>query len=402
MGRLYSCLLSGEVTLTVEQQIRTVVPLGRASNHFVDVQNRIILLARLYRLQGRLRAAATLYEEAGQATPGDFFQALGARALYCFGLGELWREWNRLDEAERLLAQGLEEVREAVSTFAEEVLFGHLTLARLLQARGTDDRAIATLDAFLQVAELRRFVPQLKATGAAVRAQIELARGNRKAALAWVQTSGLSVDDAELPYPREREYLTLARVCIAEGRANPASPSLPDALRLLNRLLENAQASTRLSSALEILILQALALHAHKDLQGALTTLRRALALAEPEEYIRLFVDEGAPMRELLRQALSRGITPHYIARLLAAGGEPVDGAEVLAPAPPGSLIEPLTKREREVLYWLSEGASNREIADRLVVSTGTIKKHVYNICSKLGVQSRTQALARARALRLL
>ena len=107
-------------------------------------------------------------------------------------------------------------------------------------------------------------------------------------------------------------------------------------------------------------------------------------------------------MHELLRQALSRGIAPHYIARLLAAGGEPVDGAEVPAPSPAGSLIEPLTKREREVLHWLSEGASNREIADRLVVSTGTIKKHVYNICGKLGVQSRTQALARARALRLL
>jgi len=398
----HTFLVSGEMTPVAEQQVRAAVTLTAASGYRLIYFRSLTLLARLHLLQGRLRAAATIYEEAGQITSGEIFQALTTRSIYCFGLGDLWREWNRLDEAERLLVRGLEEVRGAISCFADEVLFGHLTLARLLQARGQSDRAIATLDAFLQEADLRRFVPQLKATAAAVRAHIELAQGNMQAALAWVQTSGLSVDDVELPYLREREYLTLARVRIAEGHENPAGSSLPDALRLLNRLLEDAQAQARVSSALEILVLQALALRAQKELQGALATLKQALALAEPEGYTRLFVDEGAPMRDLLRQALSRGIAPHYITRLLAVFGESEKGAEVSSPSPPGSLVEPLTKRECEVLHWLSEGASNREIAERLIVSTGTIKKHISNICGKLGVQSRTQAIARARTLNLL
>lgn len=107
-------------------------------------------------------------------------------------------------------------------------------------------------------------------------------------------------------------------------------------------------------------------------------------------------------MRALLRQAWARGITPQYVATLLAAFGEPAQGAAARPPSPHGPLIEPLTEREREVLQLLAEGASNREIAQRLILSTGTVKKYVYNICGKLGVQSRMQALVRARALHLL
>jgi LuxR family maltose regulon positive regulatory protein len=300
-----------------------------------------------------------------------------------------------------LLTQGVEQVREALSSFADEVLFGHVALARLLQARGRYDQAVATLEAFTQLAERRHFVPQMRAAGAAARAQVELMQGHVETATRWVQVSGVSATDEELSYSQEQAYLILARVRIAQAREHAADPLLQDALTLLDRLLADAEAKARRGSVLEILIVQALALHALHDHTRALTVLERALTLAAPEGYIRLFVDEGTPMRDLLRQALVRTVTPHYVATLLAAFGEPGEG-DIHSPSHPDLLIEPLTKREREVLQLLAEGASNREIAQRLIVSTGTVKKYVYNICGKFGVQSRMQALARARALHLL
>jgi LuxR family maltose regulon positive regulatory protein len=231
-----------------------------------------------------------------------------------------------------------------------------------------------------------------------VQAQVELAQGNLAIATRWADASGLSAADDDLSYLREREYLTLARVRIAQGRDDRAGPFLQDALHLLQRLLQDAETKARMGSALEILVLRALAFHAQGDRTEALSTLERALLLAEAEGYVRLFVDEGAPMLALLRLAHARGMTPKYVTALLAAFGWQEEASVVRSP----SLVEPLTEREREVLQWLAAGASNREIARRLVLSLGTVKKHVSNICSKLNVQSRTQAVARARDLHLL
>ncbi len=173
-------------------------------------------------------------------------------------------------------------------------------------------------------------------------------------------------------------------------------------MRLLDRLLKDAEAKARLNSVLHILVLRTLALEAQGDRTSALSTLERALVLAEPEGYIRLFVDEGAPMLALLRQAHARSRVPGYVATLLSAFGEPHASNLPLPPARPGALVEPLTEREHEVLRLLLEGASNREIARRLVLSVNTVKRHVYNLCAKLGVQSRAQAIARVRSLHLL
>jgi LuxR family transcriptional regulator, maltose regulon positive regulatory protein len=192
------------------------------------------------------------------------------------------------------------------------------------------------------------------------------------------------------------------RVRIAQGRDDPAAPFLQDVLHLLDRLLQDADTKARMGSVLEILIVRALALEAQSDRTSALPILERALVLAEPEGYIRLFVDEGAPMQALLRHAHARGIVPRYVATLLAAFGEP-HASTIPPPSPrPGLLLEPLTEREREALRLLLEGASNREIAHRLVLSVNTVKRHVYNLCGKLGVQSRTQAIIRARDLDIL
>jgi LuxR family maltose regulon positive regulatory protein len=163
-----------------------------------------------------------------------------------------------------------------------------------------------------------------------------------------------------------------------------------------------------MGSAIEILSLQALALQARGDLTAALAALTSALALAAPEGYIRLFVDEGAPMAALLREAHARGIIPVYVAQLLAAfsrtegrGLRTESIHSVLSPQS-SALVEPLSERELEVLRLIADGHSNQSIADRLIIAVGTVKKHINNIYGKLDVQSRTQALARARALHLL
>jgi LuxR family maltose regulon positive regulatory protein len=403
MNAAHSYLLSGDVTPAIEHLVRAAIALSLPSGDIFQVLLSGRLLARLQVLQGQLREAAVTYEKAGQTIPNQkVLRVLGSASVHSFGMGDLLREWNKLDAAEDLLADGMELLKGTLSISADEVMHGYIALARLKQARGAYSQALATLEAFRQLARQRHYVPQLLAQGAAVQAQIELARGNLAEAVRWAETSGLSSDNTELPYLREREYLTMVRVRIAQGRENSAVPFLQDALHLLDRLLEDAEAKARMSSTLEILILRALALHAQRELADALVTLRHALTLAEPEGYIRLFVDEGAPMLSLLRQAQSHGIVPDYVASLISAFGEQTKAASSPQTSSSVALLEPLTEREREVLQLIVAGASNREIAHRLIVSLGTVKKHVSNICGKLGVQSRTQAIARARALRLL
>jgi LuxR family maltose regulon positive regulatory protein len=177
--------------------------------------------------------------------------------------------------------------------------------------------------------------------------------------------------------------------------------SLSTVLGLLKRLLAEAEASMRMHSVLEILLLLALALEVQGDCTGALAALGRALALVEPEGYLRLFLDEGPSMLALLHEAQRHGLAPGYVAKLLEAGSEWGVTDAKLHPHT-RSLMEPLTVRERDVLRLVLDGASNREIACQLVLSVNTAKKHVLNICHKLNVQSRAQAIAKARTLHLL
>ena len=373
------------------------------SDNPLSAVTSICLLARLHVLQGRLRQAAATYAQVVQIVPRPevlhtFFTSLS----YSFGLGDLLREWNELEAAERHLLQGMALVNETLTVEPFVAVRGYTALARLQQARGNAPAALATLNGLVQLAEQRHFPPHLVTQGAAVRAQLELAQGNAAGALHWADTSGLSAEDDDLSYPHERAYLVLVRVRIAQARVDPASPLLQDALHLLDRLQTSAETKARMNSVLEILMLRALTLEAQGDRTSALSTLERALLLAAPEGYIRLFVDEGAPMLILLREIHARSRVPGYVATLLRAFGEQNISDLPLSSARPDPLVEPLTERERDVLRLLLEGASNREIAQRLVLSVNTVKRHVYNLCGKLGVQSRAQAIVRAKTLNLL
>ena len=218
----------------------------------------------------------------------------------------------------------------------------------------------------------------------------------------WAQQSGLRIDD-ELNFLHELAHIILARVLVAQGRVDADARYLADAQHLLNRLLETAETAGWMGKVMEILVLQALAYQAQGKTDSALETLNRALSLAEPEGYVRVFLDEGKPMAQLLYEAIACGIAPEYAGRLLTQF--PTE-EQVITLTPPHplthTLIEPLSKRELEVMQLIASGASNAEIAQELYIAVGTVKNHVKNIYSKLGVHSRTQAIARARDLGLI
>jgi len=396
-------LVSGDVTSDSESEVAAAVAVIRPSGNQFSTVNSTCLLARLHILQGRLRQAAATYAQLVQVVPRpEVLQTAFSSIFYYFGLGDLLYEWNELDAAERHFLQGIAMVKETRTVEPFVAVLGYTTLARLEQARGNTREALATLDTLAHLAQQRHF-PQRQVTQmAAVQAQIELAQGNLAAAIRWADASGLSTEDEDLPYPREGEYLVLARVRIAQALDDPSAPFLHDALHLLGRLQASAEAKARMGSALEILVLSALALEAQGNRMGALSTLERALELAAPEGYIRLFVDKGAPMLALLRLAKARSSVSGYVATLLSTFGEQHVSDLPLSSARPSTLAEPLTERERDVLRLLLEGASNREIARHLVLSVNTVKRHVYNLCGKLGVQSRAQAIVRARTRNLL
>jgi len=217
---------------------------------------------------------------------------------------------------------------------------------------------------------------------------------------------------------REDPNLPLARVLIAQYRSERKEHRIAAAVRLLERLLQAAEAGGRTGSAIAILVLQALAHAAQGDMLSALAPLARALTLAQPEGYVRIFVDEGAPMAHLLSAAAAHGIMPDYTELLLAALGGGTNHQRPTAHAvdargatnnegqtttpSPSPWIEPLSPRELEVLQLVAEGLSNREISERLFLALSTVKGHNRNIYGKLQVQRRTEAVVRARELGLL
>jgi len=269
-----------------------------------------------------------------------------------------------------------------------------------------------------QIGLSRQVIPLLN-PAPAQQARLLLAQGDVEEAAHWATAAGLDPDD-EPDYPREPAYLLLARVLLAQDNPGPA-------LRLLQRLLDAAVSQGRAGSVIEIQALRALALAAHGDHAGALGPLTEAVTLARQSGYVRVFADEGAPMRILLAQlpatAMGQTDQPHaagqsepgYPAALLDACGPAGAGTRVRrsAAGPPGpaeppglvkppGLVEPLTARELEVLQLIAAGRSNRRIAGELFVSLDTVKKHVSHLLGKLGAANRTEAVTRARQFGLI
>jgi LuxR family maltose regulon positive regulatory protein len=363
----------------------------------------VLDLARLNVAQGKLHEAARIFQEVldwgcdWQVPLYPVGQAYG-------GLGDVFREWNQPAAAESHLAAGLEHCLRG--GYARYAIAGALSLAHLKAAQGS---AAAVLDLLDRADALARgtgvagFISRV----AAWRARLWLMPGVRNLAPAtqWLRSCGLGPED-QPRYAAEVEYFTLARAFLAMNRERPDPARLYSVRALLTRLLQAAEKSGRTRSVIECLVLLAQSWQAAGEAVKALNSLTLALALAEPEKYVRIFIDEGAPMADLLRLTIQREILPEYSGRLLqalegAAGVQPLQGSGAAAGNAP-LLVESLSAREIEVLRLLVTGLSNAEIADQLIVTRATVKAHVRSIFRKLDVANRVQAAARARELGLL
>ncbi len=388
------------------QTLRQALPEGLPSPNFVVVAS----LDELYEELGRLRELGRVYEDLFRSLAWHHHLPSLALAMAHQRYGVLLYEWNRLQEAECEAQQSLELVPhlDLARPSPWLALLGLGVLARVALAQGNIQRARQLLES--EAFDVAQFpVPQgSKDVLILIPVRLALRCGQLDPALQWASTCGLHADDpltGPLGKGRYAGYVTLARVLIARGRGHPNALALSQAQLLLDHLLAIAVGTGAHGRLIEIQMLRALALHAQGKTRQALATLGPILAAAEPEGYLRLFADEGEVMGHLLAlMAPFSTASPDYLQRIQAAI-VPVWQAQPAAAMQTGSrstLYEPLSTREWDVLQLVTEGLSNQQIAEHLVLSLYTVKLHVKHLLAKLGATNRTQAVARARALHIL
>jgi LuxR family maltose regulon positive regulatory protein len=349
------------------------------------------ILADIRLTQGRLREAISTYERSLKlVTEQDESMPEGIGDIY-LGLSELAREQGNLEAARRYLLRS-EEVGEQADVYHYHRCIAQ---ARKHEAQGDLVEALELLDEAKRWLDYRTPLPDVRPI-AAMKTRVWIRQDRLAEARNWAREQGLSVDD-ELSYLHESEHITLAKILIAQYQKEGQEGSIHEAMGLLKRLLKAAEEGARMKSVIEILVAQALAYQALDDTPSALTSMERALTLAEPEDFVRIFLEEGPPMATLLREAAKQGLTPNYVSRLQAAF-EKADGETSLTQP----LIDPLSSRELEVLELLVTDLSGPEIAAKLMVSPNTMRTHTKNIYSKLDVHSRRAAVRKAKELDLL
>jgi LuxR family transcriptional regulator, maltose regulon positive regulatory protein len=368
--------------------------LGRAAGHDYIALTAMGSLAYLHMAQGRLREAEVSLRQAL-----GFAAERGAGLLPAVGrvriaMGELLYERDDLEGSERELTLGTELVERAGEL--EVLVRSQVDLSRVRRARGDKKGALNLAHKAERLAR-ESGAPQAIVDAALWKARLHLMSDDLRAAAPDLERAS-GVGDVPRS-TRESERISLARLLIA-------SEDHDEALQLLGSLRKMAEAADRRGNVVEIPTLQALALRAKDEKSRAMDVMGWALALAEPEGYVRTFVDEGPAMAELLSGVLEaqqgrRGsqdrIPTHYLRKVLAA----LERGDSSATLPAAGLPEPLSERELEVLQLIAVGKTNRRIATELFVSVGTVKTHINNLYRKLDAHSRTQALARARELNL-
>jgi LuxR family maltose regulon positive regulatory protein len=375
------------------------------------------ILAQMGLAQGWLRLTVKTCEQMLQLVEQQSDSILQGTAEQYLVLSEICYEQGDLAAASQLLQKG-EAIREQISLSGAAYIWW-LVKAQLTAAQGNLD---AAFDQLQESARLYRQSPVPNVRPAEVlRVRWWLQQGRLAEALNWVQESGLSLDD-EPSYLREYEHLTLVRVAMAQRHSERSIAQyqrngtddevIHQAIGLLTRLLAAAEARERTGSLIKILVVLALAKEALGNVAAAISSLERALTLAEPEGYVRIFAECGPPMVRLLREAMTRGIISTYTQRLLTAsetwGQQPKASSDrptyrgLSAVEAPQPLIEPLSQRELEVLKLLNTELTGPEIARELVVALSTVRTHTKRIYSKLNVTNRRAAVKRAVELELI
>ncbi len=382
---------SGELEVAHRTYAEGMASLQKAGN-VSDVINGAVTLGAIRVAQGRLRQAMRTYERGLRlATEPDAPVLRGAADMHV-GMSEIYREYNELDLAMEHLVRS-KELGEHTG-FPQNRYRWSVAMARLRGAQRDLDGALDLLDEAERL-YMSDFSPNVRPIPA-LKARVWVAQGRLGEALDWAPEQGVSAHD-DLSYVREFDHITLARLYLAQYENNAAEGALREAVGLLERLRHAAEQGERTGSVIEILALQALAHQMQGNTAAALVALERAMALAEPEGYVRVFVDEGPSMRMLLEMAMKQGIAANYARRLLTAFGI----AEDKTPLTQG-LIEPLSERELDVLRLLATDLSGPEMARELMVSLNTLRTHTKNVYGKLGVNNRRAAVHRAEDLDLL
>jgi len=352
--------------------------IAQASGNILGVSLATICLGQIQELENQLYPAAETYRRSLQLL-GDDYSPPSASEAY-LGLARIFYEWNDLDAAEQHGQQSLQLARQ-YDRVIDRFIISEVFLARMKLARGDVAGAAAMLAETDQSVRQNNFVHRIPEVAAA-QVIVLLHQGNLAAAAHLAETY-------ELP-------ISQARVHLAQG--DPTA-----ALAALEPLRRQMEAKGWQDEQLKVMVLQAVAHHAHGEKDKAVQLLGEALALAEPGGFIRIFVDEGLPMAHLLPEAVARGIMPDYVGKLLAVFEAEKRKSEDKPDLPPAKLlIEPLSQRELEVLQLIAQGLSNREISERLFLALDTVKGHNRKIFDKLQVQRRTEAVARAHELGLL
>jgi LuxR family maltose regulon positive regulatory protein len=382
-----------------------------------DIPGVVIVLCALATLQieqGQLQETLATCQQALQLVAE--YAKEGGRGLPVAGpayarMSTLLHQWNDLPGA-------LEHAREALKLSErwgalEGMTTGFTTLGRVLEAMSDYEGAASALQKARQLAN--SLSPWYGGQVAAQQARLRLTQGDLAAASDWAALLRKERDlEGDFDFLSYDEYINLARVLVAQSREKDRDRSestrlLDESMGLLARLLKLAESAGATFRVIETLVVQAMAWQAGGDTDQALACLERALYLAQAEGFVRLFIDEGAPMGNLLRQAVTRGIAPEYAGQLLVALAGETDaeaGEDRAAPQPtvdPSSvLVEPLTDREMDVLRLLNTTLSSAEIAEHLFISVHTARSHIKNIYGKLGVHRRMDAVHRAQQLRLI
>ncbi|MGD2207153.1 MAG: LuxR C-terminal-related transcriptional regulator [Anaerolineae bacterium] len=369
------------------QALTDAVALSRAAGQSSQTLTALAILGRAYEMQAALHQAMDAYQEALELGRGADRRPAPFACMAYVGMAGVLYEWNDLEAAKQHALEGIRLSK--LGGFIAYQVFGHALLARVCEAQGDRDAALENTGQAEQLGQGSEYA-LVTALATELRVRLWLAQDNLLAAARWALERQRQPAD-ELDAASEIEQMAVARMLIAQDR-------LDEALRLLASLLAAAQAAGRTAHVIKVQALQALTFQAQGDESRALSALEQALSLAEPEGYVRTFVDEGEPVACLLRRALTQGIASGYASWLLATFDE---RPSTISPATQ-ALVEPLTERETEVLHLIAAGLTNREIAQELVIAVSTVKSHINHLYGKLEVKNRTQAVARGRELDLL
>ncbi len=382
-----ACLMNGELE-EARQAYTEAKRIGQAAGDVHVVMVVSCSLSRVYMEQGLLHQAAEILAEALQmVTRPDGKKMVIAGEVYA-ELSQVSYEWNNLDTT-------LEQVHSCIALcrqwgYRGFQAIGSVMLALLEQVQGHPEAALEAMHIAENLTREHHFAFRYAVWVKYTLVRLWITQGNLEKVSHIVQESRVTIKD-EISFLRELEFLALLRLLLAQGDYEAS-------LVLSRRILKKAETAGQIRRMIEVLVLQALIFQGRNETGQALAVLKRALSLARPQRYIRTFVDEGEPIARLLHLARSQQIETEYVTELLSvmekAAGKTQPSSQLL--------ITPLTMREMEVLGLIEAGCSNQDIAGKLVISIPTVKRHISNIYTKLGVKSRTQAIAIGKELKLV